>query len=94
MPSSTCERLDEFRKGSTVGPEELRDPGFVKKRGRVKVLGEGELTKELDRAGPCLQRRAPSRRSRPPAAGRGHRMNGRPKYHVPRTACQVPGRSN
>jgi len=41
------ERLDEFRPGSTVGPEELRARGLVKKRGRVKVLGEGELTKAL-----------------------------------------------
>jgi len=41
------ERLNEFRQGSTVGPEELRARGLVKKRGRVKVLGEGELTKGL-----------------------------------------------
>lgn len=41
------EKLNSFRKGSTVGPEELRAKGFIKKRGRVKVLGEGELTKEL-----------------------------------------------
>ena len=41
------EKLNSFRKGSTVGPEELRAKGFVKKRGRVKVLGEGEITKEL-----------------------------------------------
>jgi len=41
------ERLNEFRQGSTVGPEELRARGLVKKRSRVKVLGEGELTKGL-----------------------------------------------
>lgn len=41
------ERLNDFRKGSTVGPDELRAAGLVKKRGLVKVLGEGELTKEL-----------------------------------------------
>ena len=41
------ERLNEFRQGSTVGPDELRARGLVKKRGRVKVLGEGELTKGL-----------------------------------------------
>lgn len=41
------ERLNEFRQGSTVGPEELRARGLVKKRGRVKVLGEGELAKGL-----------------------------------------------
>ena len=41
------ERLNSFRKGSTVGPDELRAAGLVKKRGRIKVLGEGELKKEL-----------------------------------------------
>jgi large subunit ribosomal protein L15 len=41
------ERLNEFRQGSTVGPEELRSRGLIKKRGRVKVLGEGELSKGL-----------------------------------------------
>ena len=41
------ERLNTFRKGSTVGPDELRARGLVKKRGRIKVLGEGEITKEL-----------------------------------------------
>jgi large subunit ribosomal protein L15 len=41
------DRLNEFRKGSTVGPDELREKGLVKKRGRIKVLGEGELKKEL-----------------------------------------------
>jgi large subunit ribosomal protein L15 len=41
------ERFNEFRAGSTVGPDELRSRGLVKKRGRVKVLGEGELTKAL-----------------------------------------------
>jgi large subunit ribosomal protein L15 len=41
------EKLNTFRKGSVVGPDELRDRGLVKKRGRIKVLGEGELSKEL-----------------------------------------------
>lgn len=41
------ERLEVFRKGSTVGPDELRAQGLVKKRGRIKVLGQGELSKEL-----------------------------------------------
>jgi large subunit ribosomal protein L15 len=40
-------RLEQFRKGSVVGPDELRAGGLVKKRGKVKVLGEGELTKQL-----------------------------------------------
>ena len=37
-------RLDEFPAKATVGPDELRSAGLIKKRGRVKVLGEGELT--------------------------------------------------
>jgi large subunit ribosomal protein L15 len=41
------EKLNTFRKGSVVGPDELRARGLVKKRGRIKVLGEGELSKEL-----------------------------------------------
>ncbi len=41
------ETLNEFRKGSTVTPDDLRDRGLIKKRGRVKVLGEGELKKSL-----------------------------------------------
>ena len=41
------ERLNTFRANSTVGPEELRSRGLVKKRGRVKVLGEGEIKKPL-----------------------------------------------
>lgn len=41
------ERLDDFPAGSTVGPDELRSRGLVKKRGPIKVLGEGELTKAL-----------------------------------------------
>lgn len=40
-------RLNQFRARSTVGPEELRSRGLLKKRGRVKVLAEGELTKAL-----------------------------------------------
>ena len=41
------ERLDEFDGGSTVTPDDLRSRGMVKKRGRVKVLGEGDLEKAL-----------------------------------------------
>jgi large subunit ribosomal protein L15 len=40
-------RLDDLDAGSTVTPEDLRARGLVKQRGRVKVLGEGELTKSL-----------------------------------------------
>ena len=41
------DRLNDFRAKSTVTPDDLRDRGLVKKRGRVKVLAEGELTKSL-----------------------------------------------
>jgi large subunit ribosomal protein L15 len=37
------DRLGDFEAGSTVSPEELREAGLVKKRGRVKVLGQGDL---------------------------------------------------
>ncbi len=40
-------RLNEFDAGATVTPEILRDKGMVKKRGRIKVLGEGDLDKGL-----------------------------------------------
>ena len=36
-------RLSEFPARATVGPDELRAAGLIKKRGRVKVLGEGEI---------------------------------------------------
>jgi large subunit ribosomal protein L15 len=39
--------LDGFDKGAEVTPEELRDRGLIRHRGRVKVLAEGELTKAL-----------------------------------------------
>ncbi|MDH5371540.1 MAG: 50S ribosomal protein L15 [Acidimicrobiia bacterium] len=41
------ERLDEFATGSTVTVADLRAAGMVKKRGRVKVLAEGELNTKL-----------------------------------------------
>jgi large subunit ribosomal protein L15 len=40
-------RLSEFPAKATVGPDELRAAGLIKKRGRVKVLGEGELSQGL-----------------------------------------------
>lgn len=40
-------RLGDFPAKATVGPDELRAAGLVKKRGRVKVLGEGEITQAL-----------------------------------------------
>jgi large subunit ribosomal protein L15 len=41
------ERLEGFKAGTTVGPEELRAAGLVKKRGRIKVLGQGDLSSAL-----------------------------------------------
>lgn len=40
-------RLGDFPAKSTIGPDELRAAGLVKKRGRVKVLGEGEMENAL-----------------------------------------------
>ena len=40
-------RLSEFKAGALVGPDELRTHGLIKKRGRVKVLGEGDLDRAL-----------------------------------------------
>jgi large subunit ribosomal protein L15 len=39
--------LDAFDAGSEVTPESLRERGLVAKRGLVKVLARGELTKKL-----------------------------------------------
>jgi large subunit ribosomal protein L15 len=39
--------LERFDAGSTVDPEALRAQGLVAKRGLVKVLGRGELTKSV-----------------------------------------------
>ncbi len=41
---STLERFDG---GTEIGPDELRDRGLVAKRGLVKVLARGELSKSL-----------------------------------------------
>ena len=37
------ERLAVFAKGSTVSPDELREAGLAKKRGKIKILGQGDL---------------------------------------------------
>jgi large subunit ribosomal protein L15 len=37
------ERLGGFDSGSTVTPDIMREAGLVKKRGKIKVLGEGDL---------------------------------------------------
>ena len=41
------ESLNRFSAGAVVNPDELRKRGFVKHRGRVKVLAEGELDRAL-----------------------------------------------
>jgi large subunit ribosomal protein L15 len=41
------EALESFAAGTAVDPEALRARGLVAKRGLVKVLGRGELTKSL-----------------------------------------------
>ncbi len=42
------EALNAFRKGSEVGPAEMREAGLLRGRaGRVKVLGRGEMEKAL-----------------------------------------------
>ena len=41
------ERLEAFEAGATVSPAEMRDAGLVKKRGRIKVLGQGDLNVAL-----------------------------------------------
>ncbi len=40
-------RLGAFDAGSTVGPDELRARGLVRRRGPVKILGEGALDRGL-----------------------------------------------
>ena len=41
------ERLADFPNGSTVTPDELRSAGLAKKRGRIKILGQGDLDVSL-----------------------------------------------
>jgi large subunit ribosomal protein L15 len=41
------ESLNRFSAGTVVNPDELRKRGFIKHRGRVKVLAEGELDRAL-----------------------------------------------
>jgi large subunit ribosomal protein L15 len=41
------ETLELFDAGSEVSPDTLRERGLVAKRGLVKILGRGELTKSL-----------------------------------------------
>jgi large subunit ribosomal protein L15 len=37
------ERLGAFDAGATVTPDVMREAGLVKKRGKIKVLGEGDI---------------------------------------------------
>ena len=37
------ERLGAFSSGAIVTPDELRDAGIAKKRGKIKVLGQGDI---------------------------------------------------
>jgi large subunit ribosomal protein L15 len=39
--------LDTFDAGTEVNPEELRNRGLIRHKGRVKVLAQGELSKGL-----------------------------------------------
>jgi large subunit ribosomal protein L15 len=39
--------LATFRAGSEVTPEKLREKGLIRRRGRVKVLAQGDLGKKL-----------------------------------------------
>ncbi len=40
-------RLAAFEAGASVGPDELRAQGLVRRRGPVKILGEGTLDRAL-----------------------------------------------
>ena len=39
--------LEKFDEGDTITPEKLIESGVIKRRGGVKILGKGELTKKL-----------------------------------------------
>ncbi|MEZ5174679.1 MAG: 50S ribosomal protein L15 [Acidimicrobiia bacterium] len=41
------ERLAGFDAGSVVTPQDMRDAGLVKQRGKIKVLGQGDLDVSL-----------------------------------------------
>ncbi|MCL1594794.1 MAG: 50S ribosomal protein L15 [Actinomycetia bacterium] len=41
------ERLEAFGAGESVSPEDMRQAGLVKKRGKIKVLGQGDLNVAL-----------------------------------------------
>ncbi|MGA9598480.1 MAG: 50S ribosomal protein L15 [Acidimicrobiia bacterium] len=41
------DRLNVFDSGATVTPDDLRERGLAKKRGLIKILGEGEIDRAL-----------------------------------------------
>lgn len=41
------EKLNVFKAGSEVDPEAMRKAGLVSRRGKVKILGRGELVRSL-----------------------------------------------
>ena len=83
--------LEAFDAGSEVDPETLREHGLVAKRGLVKVLGRGEVTKALTvRGARILGGGNPRDRSR----GRHHQRPpgalGRPASAGPRERTDQP----
>lgn len=80
--------LETLESGTRVTPELLRERGLLPKRGLVKVLGRGELSKKLDVQAHAFSRSAseairaaggtveelplPFRGPRPPARGSAH----------------------
>jgi large subunit ribosomal protein L15 len=43
----TLKQLERFDPGSEVTPDRLREAGVVSRKGRIKVLGTGRLTRPL-----------------------------------------------
>ena len=56
-----------FPQGGTVGVDELVEAGAVRKGEPVKVLGNGDLSRQARRHGQRVLRAPPARRSPPPA---------------------------
>lgn len=44
---NVCDFKDKFRSGEKITPEKLKDKGLVKGKGRVKILGKGEINKKV-----------------------------------------------
>ena len=58
--------LERFEAGSSVGPEELIGAGLIGKHDRVKLLGQGDITRSLQVK---VHRVSGSARSKVEAAG-------------------------